>query len=124
MGRKKQEIVEGEYRVMPPVTTVEARENQAINLAYQVAEKQMREGTVSATVLTHFLKLATEKEKLEKEKLRSDLALANAKIAQIESQEELAEKYVAAMAALKEYNGEEVYYDEGDYEYEDGVGVY
>ena len=52
-----------------PATTPEARENQMINLAIDLAEKQLMEGTASSQVMTHFLKLATTKEKLEKEKL-------------------------------------------------------
>lgn len=44
-----------------PATTPEARENQLIALAVDLAEKQMREGTASAQVITHYLKLGSTK---------------------------------------------------------------
>ena len=50
-----------------PALTPEARENQMISLAVDLAEKQLREGTASSQVITHFLKLGSSKEKLEKE---------------------------------------------------------
>ena len=53
----------------PPATTPQGREDQLISLAIDLAEKQLREGTASAQVTTHFLKLASSKEKLEREKL-------------------------------------------------------
>ena len=59
-----------ETPVMRPALTPEAKENQMISLAMHCAEKQMREGTASSQVITHFLKLGTEKAKLEREKLR------------------------------------------------------
>ena len=53
----------------PPATTPEARENQMVSLAIDLAEKQLAEGTASSQVITHYLKLATSREQLEKEKL-------------------------------------------------------
>ena len=49
-----------------PAMTPEARENQMIALAVDLAEKQLREGTASSQVITHFLKLASSTERLEK----------------------------------------------------------
>ena len=48
-----------ETPVMRPALTPEAKENQMISLAMHCAEKQMREGTASSQVITHFLKLGT-----------------------------------------------------------------
>ena len=53
----------------PPARTVEARENQMIDYAVSLAEKQLLEGTASSQVITHYLKLGSTKERLEKEKL-------------------------------------------------------
>ena len=39
------------------------REKQVIDLAYDLAERQLMEGTASSAVITHFLKLGTEKAK-------------------------------------------------------------
>lgn len=102
-------------RESSPVKTPEARENQLINLAIDLVERQLREGTATSQVITHFLKLATTKEKLENEKLRSDLRVADAKIKQIEAQSTLTELYEGALAAMKSYRGfqdEEDTYDD------------
>ena len=40
------------------------REQQVIKAAYDLAEKQLMEGTASSSVIVHFLKLGTKKEVL------------------------------------------------------------
>lgn len=85
--------------------TPEARENQLINMAMDLAERQLMDGSATSQVISHFLKLATVKEKLENEKLRADLRLAEAKIESINSQREIAELYSEAMKAMTEYGG-------------------
>lgn len=87
-----------------PGRTPKARENQLINLAIDLAEKQLMDGSASSQVITHFLKLATVKEQLENEKLRSDLRVADAKIQQMKAQEDIGTLFQAAMDALKSYS--------------------
>lgn len=87
--------------------TVEERQDQAINLAYELAEKQLRDGTASAMVTTHFLKLATEKERLEREKLENETKLSLAKIKQMENEVTATQRYEAALRAMKKYTGQE-----------------
>lgn len=91
---------------LPPVRTAQARENQLINLAIDLVERQLQDGSASSQVITHFLKLATTREKLENEKLRSDLRVAEAKIKQYNSADELKELYAAAMDAMKGYSAD------------------
>ena len=50
-----------------PALTPEARENQLVALAVDLAEKQLREGTASSQVITHYLKIGSTKERIEKE---------------------------------------------------------
>ena len=57
-------------RMMRPALTPEARENQLVSLAVDLAEKQLREGTASSQVITHYLKLGSTKERIEKEILK------------------------------------------------------
>ena len=57
---------------MRPALTPEARENQMISLAMDLVEKRIREGTASSAETTHFLKLATSKTMLEKQKLEEE----------------------------------------------------
>ena len=75
-------------------TTPEARENQLISLAVDLAEKQLREGTASSQVISHYLKLGTSREQLEQERLRRENKLLEARVEAIE-----------ALTAMKVYSG-------------------
>ena len=46
-------------RKRPPARTPEARENQMIMYAIDLAEQQLRDGTASSQVITHYLKLGS-----------------------------------------------------------------
>lgn len=89
----------------PPATTPETREHQVIAAAYDLAEKQIRDGTASAQVITHFLKAGTERDRLEREKLRGENSLMKARIEQIQSQSKMEELYASALAAMSSYQG-------------------
>lgn len=89
-----------------PAKTPEGRENQMIALAMDVAEKQMRDGTASAQVITHFLKLGSTKETLEKEMLAKRTALLSAKTESLESARRVEELYENALEAMRIYSGE------------------
>lgn len=97
-----------------PALTVEARENQLVSLAVDLAEKQLREGTASPSVITHYLKLGSTKERIEKEILKEQKELISAKTAQIRSQKRVEELYSKALRAMKEYSGQEVYDEDTD----------
>ena len=86
-------------------TTPQTRENQMINLAVECAERQMKEGTASASVITHYLKLGTEREKLEREKIKRENDLAVAKKEKIESDKNIEELFSKAMEAFTSYSG-------------------
>lgn len=96
----------------PPSRTIEGRENQLISLAVEVAEKQMREGTASSQIVTHFLKLATTREDLEKEKLAYETELVKAKTEAMKSTKRIEELYEEAITAMKSYQGYEDLDDE------------
>lgn len=106
MATVKKPIEDGRPR-RPPATTPEARENQLISLATDVVEKQLREGTASAQVLTHFIKLATVRESLERDKLKSENALLLARVEQLGSNAKVEELYSEAIAAFTSYRGED-----------------
>lgn len=88
-----------------PASTPEARENQLISLAVDLAEKQLSEGTASAQVITHYLKLGTAKAELEREKLKHENELLEAKTKSIQSQENIERLYKEAIDAMKVYSG-------------------
>ena len=89
-----------------PATTIEGRENQLISLAIDLAEKQLQEGTASSQVITHYLKLGSTKERLEKEKLEKENELLAAKTESIQSAKRVEELYQEALNAMKTYSGQ------------------
>jgi hypothetical protein len=89
-----------------PARTPEARENQLISLAYDLAEKQLRDGTASSQVITQFLKLASPTERLEREILESRKELMVAKTEAIKSNKNVEKLYQNALNAMKSYRGE------------------
>lgn len=58
-----------------PPTSLEAQENLMISLAVQCAEKQLRDGTASSQVITHYLKLGSSKEQSKRRFWRSRKSL-------------------------------------------------
>ena len=93
-------------RKMRPALTPEARENQLVSLAVDLAEQQLRDGTASSQVITHYLKLGSTKERLEKEKLEEENKLLKAKTESIQSQKRVEELYLEALNAMRNYAGQ------------------
>lgn len=88
-----------------PALTPEARENQMISLAVDLAEKQLIEGTASSQVITHYLKLGTMKHKAEMEKLERENELLKAKTESLQSEKRVEELCEDALKAMKSYRG-------------------
>lgn len=93
----------GASRNYSPATTPEARENQLIALAVDLAEKQLLEGTASAQVITHYLKLGSSKERIEKEILEKQKELISAKTEALQSAKRIEELYDNAIQAMRSY---------------------
>jgi hypothetical protein len=87
-----------------PATSPEAREQQLVNLAITLAEKQLRDGTASPSVINHFLKLASQRERLEREILERQSTLIDAKAKHINKERESEEIGKAAIDAMKRYS--------------------
>lgn len=88
-----------------PALTPEARENQLIYLATDLAEQQLKDGTASSQVITHYLKLGTTKERIEKEILEKQKELITAKTEALQSQKRIEELYANAISAMRRYSG-------------------
>ena len=95
----------------PPAKTIEAREKQMISLAVDLAEKQLLDGTASSQVITHYLKLGTTRENIEKEILQSRSDLMKAQTENLKTQKKMEELYAEAIIAMRSYSGKN---DEGD----------
>ena len=89
-----------------PALTPEARENQMIALAVDLAEQQLRDGTASSQVITHYLKLGSTKERVEKEILEKQKELIAAKTEALHSAKRVEELYTEAIKAMRRYNGQ------------------
>ena len=77
-----------------------------ISLAVDLAEKQLLEGTASSQVITHYLKLGSSREKLEKERLEEENNLLRAKVRAIDSTDEIKDLYTDAINAFRIYSGQ------------------
>lgn len=89
-----------------PALTPEARELQMISLAVDLAEQQLLDGTASSQVITHYLKLGSSREKLERERLEEENNLLRAKVRAIDSTDEIKELYRDAIGAFRIYSGQ------------------
>lgn len=101
-----------------PATTPEARENQLIAAAVDLAAKQLEDGTASAQVITHYLKLGSSREQLEQARLVQEVELAKAKIETMASVVRSEALMKNALNAFRSYSGQEPLEDE-EPEYDD-----
>ena len=104
---------------MRPALTPEARENQMISLAMDLAERRLRDGSASSQEVTHFLKIAANKEidAINMKLAQKELELKEAKRQAVESQAKMEELYSEALKAMQRYSGNGS--DETDDEYKD-----
>lgn len=89
----------------PPATTPEGREDQLVAQAVDLAERQIQDGTASAQVITHFLKLGSTREKLEQERLRRENILLESRALALESGARIEELMKDAISAFRGYSG-------------------
>ncbi len=89
-----------------PARTPEARENRLISLAYDLVEQRLIDGTATSQETTHFLKLGSTKERIEKEILERQKELITAKTEALKSAKRVEELYADAIAAFRSYNGQ------------------
>lgn len=100
-----------------PATTLDAREQQLVAKAVDLAEKQIEDGTASAQVITHFLRLGTTRERLEQEKLRRENLLLEGRTEQLASQGRIEELYKSALNSMRDYGGHDPLPDDDDDDY-------
>jgi len=91
---------------MRPATSEENRENQLVSLATDLAEKQLADGTATAQVITHYLKLGSTREKLEQARLQRENQLLESKVEMMASAKRIEELYEQALNAMRSYSGQ------------------
>lgn len=121
MAKTATKVSTSTTRQTRPALTPEARENQLIAKAMNLVEKRIDEGIATSQEIVHFLKLGTEKSKLEREKIKQEVELTRAKTEALESSKHIEELYANAINAMKEYSGalggsQDIYEDD---EYDD-----
>lgn len=89
-----------------PALSPEARENQMIALAMDLAEQQLRDGTASSQLITEFVKRGSTKARLEKEILEEQKELMAAKTENLRSAARIEELYNEAIKAMQRYSGQ------------------
>lgn len=77
-----------------------------ISLAIDLAEKQLLEGTASSQVISHYLKLGSSKDRIEREILEKQKELISAKTEALQSQKRVEELYKDALNAMRNYAGQ------------------
>lgn len=103
-----------------PATTDENRESQLVSMAQDLAERQMMDGTASSQIISHFLKAGSTRERIEKDRLRREVELLEAKVENLQSMRNAEEMFTKALSAMKTYTGqgddeeapEDEYYDD------------
>ena len=91
-------------RRIRPALNPESRENQLVSLAVDLAEKQLQEGTASSQVISHYLKIGSSKERIEKEILEKQKELIVAKTENLQSAKRIEELYENALNAMRNYS--------------------
>ena len=111
----KRIVLEAKEPVMPtrPALDPNDREQQIANAAYNLAEKQILDGTASSQVITHFLKVGSQRERIERERLIEENKKLRAQTEALQSAKHIEELYAAAMQVFKGYQG----YEEEQEEY-------
>ena len=99
-------------RRQAPGRTIETRENQIIRLAYDEAERRIRNKTATSQEIVHFLKQGSVIAQLEKSKIEQENLLLQAKSESLQSQKRVEDLYAQAMKAFRTYSGQEEPNDE------------
>jgi hypothetical protein len=108
MGKSASNEAEHKKKVRRrPAMSPDARENQLISLAVDLAEQQLLDGTASSQVITHNLKLGSSRERLEKERLERENEMLRAKTEALQSAKRVEELYSKALDAMRDYSGYE-----------------
>lgn len=108
MAERKTSTPKSELTPRRAATTPEGREKQLVNLAVDLAEQQLRDGSASAQVISHYLKAGSSREFLEQQRLAMEVQLMESKRKQMASAERMEELYEQAIDAMRRYQGHPV----------------
>jgi hypothetical protein len=105
-----------DYKLPPPATTLEGRNDQLTALAFNLVERRLHDGSASAQETVHFLKMGATTARLQEEKLRMESLALQARIEEAKARNSGEELMKEALAAFKGYSGlEPIQEDAGDH---------
>lgn len=109
MGRRKKviepEVTEPIGPETPPDLSSSAIEKRLIAKAYAEAERRIDNGTATSEMICLFLKAGSNKHYIDEQKTQAELDYTRAKVDLVRSQIKTEEMIVAAMDAMKMYQG-------------------
>ena len=89
-----------------PATTPEGREHQLVALTYDLVEERIRNGTATSQETSHFLKMGSIREQIERERIQGEVLLNKAKIESMAEASQMKELMEDALNAMRRYKGE------------------
>ena len=96
----------------PPAKTRERRTHQLVAQAEKLIEQRIRDGTASPTEVVAIIRLGTELERANIERIRMHTEYLQAQKAKAESETVREELFTRAMKAMSRYQGHDVGEDE------------
>ena len=96
-----------ETTVFLRATTPEGRENELVDMAYNEVARRIANHEATSAELVHFLKMGSEKERLERSKIEAEMELQRAKTVAIEEGRSMEQIAKEALDAFKRYSGVE-----------------
>lgn len=114
MARVKAPSTQEPRKAIRPALDPDAREKQLISLAVDLVEQRLLDGTASSQETTHFLKLASNKYKLEVERQKYENELIKAKTKALQDQADMKALYAEAIEAMRRYSGHGSDFDDED----------
>lgn len=110
MPRKKADAdISGGYfndRKFPTAKSEETRENQMVELAMDLVEYRLRNGTATSQETVHFLKLGSVQARLDLRSSEKQMALLEAKTKSIQAADNKDAEYERVLKAIRAYRGE------------------
>lgn len=101
-------------KIKPP-ESIEEAEKMCISMSYNLVMQRLIDGTATSQETTHFLKLATQKEKNENELARARIEKERAQMESIKKTDHDNDLYEKALNAFRGYSGQEDYDDSDIY---------
>lgn len=93
------------------IPSAEERERELAYLATCLAEQQLRDGTAKAQVITHYLKLASPRENIERRMMEAKIQLLEGQLQACQRDTTTQQLLEEAIESLKMYRGDDSFED-------------